>query len=785
MDLEKVFFVMTSKSQEPSKEPSNWRQRFYRRQYQGAWVRSLATLFLWSFALFAFLIDVIKTRHLVGISLCALFIILINPPTLYLVKKARSPSRAKYISLLINFLEVIGYTGIIFSLGGTEATYLIPIYIALISYVGMVAPKNFPYIVAGMCSVVFGFVVLGEIMGFLSPFKVVESYVIPARNKIILSSVATSLVFVVAYISSTSAGLLRQQRSQLKAQNEELYKRTLELEKLQESLRQANEYLEMRVAERTKEISEINEKLLQEIKDRKEAEENYRLLFEHVSDVVYTMDTELILTSVTPSVEKALGYKPQELVGRHVSELSVLEPSQYEKAVMDILRVLSGERTYATYQFVAKDGQIKVGHVSGSPIYRDGKVVGLISVARDITEQVNAEREKERLGQELQRAQKMEAIGLLAGGVAHDLNNVLSGIVSYPDLLLMKLPEDSPVRKYVKHIKETGERAAAIVQDLLTMARRVTVTHKVLNLNTVVSSYIKSPEFKALLSSHPNVKVETKLEEQLFNIEGSQIHLLKALMNLVSNALEAMPEGGRLVIATENKYLKKPFVGYERIETGEYVLLKVSDTGLGISPEDIQRIFEPFYTKKKMGRSGTGLGMAIVWGTVRDHNGYIDVLSKVGEGTTFSLYFPVTQKEPKETALPLEEVPKGKGETILVVDDEEHQRQIARFILSTLGYSASTVPSGEKALEFITQKPVDLVLLDMIMEPGMDGLDTYKKILEVRPGQKVIVVTGFAETERVKEVLRLGAGMCVRKPYTIQTISRAVRSQLDADGPKG
>lgn len=762
-------------------EAPDFKHEIYRRHYQGAWVRSLASLFLWSFAFLAFLIDVIKTRHLAGISLSVLFIILINPPTLYLMRKATSLSSQKYISLLINFLEVIGYTGVIYSLGGTEATYLIPIYIALISYVGMVAPKNFPFIVAVMCSIAFGFVVLGEIMGFLSPLKVVESYVLPVKNRIIFSLVVISLLFVIAYISSTSAGIIREQRKDLKLQNEELKIRTIELEKAKESLRKANEDLEKKVMERTKEISQANEKLLQEIEERKKVEENFRLLFEHVLDVVYTINTELIVTSVTPSVEKSLGYTPQELIGKHVSEVNVLEPSCFERAISDIFKVLSGERVYSTYEFLTKDGQKKIGHVSGSPIYREGKLVGMICVARDITDQVNAERERERLRADLQRAQKMEAIGLLAGGVAHDLNNVLTGIVSYPDLLLMKLPEDSPARKYVKNIKEAGERAALIVQDLLTMARRGTVSYEVVNLNSVVSKFMESLELKAFLSSHPNVKLKTALEQDLLNIEGSPLHLSKALMNLVSNAMEAMPEGGTLLLATANRYLERPLMGYERIEAGEYVVLEVSDSGVGISKEDLQRIFEPFYTKKVMGRrSGTGLGMTIIWAAVKDHGGYIDVVSEEGKGTTFTLYFPVTRKETEDKPdLKKDRFPRGKGESILVVDDMEDQRRIAHAILSHLGYSVSTVASGEEAIEFISMNPVDLVLLDMILEPGMDGLETYKRILEVFPGQKAILVTGFADTEKVKEAIKLGVGTCVRKPYTIESIAYAVRAELD------
>ena len=208
----------------------------------------------------------------------------------------------------------------------------------------------------------------------------------------------------------------------------------------------------------------------------------------------------------------------------------------------------------------------------------------------------------------------------MAGGVAHDLNNVLSGIVSYPDLLLMDLPRESPLRRPIEVIQESGKKAAAIVQDLLTLARRGVSTLEVANLNDLVGQYLISPEYQRLRAQHPRVEVETRLEPELLNIMGSPVHLSKTLMNLVSNAAEAMTNGGKIIIACENRHLDRSLKGKE-VQQGDYAVLRVSDNGVGISPEDLPRIFEPFFTKKKMGRSGTGLGMAVVWGTVRDITG--------------------------------------------------------------------------------------------------------------------------------------------------------------------
>jgi CheY-like chemotaxis protein len=252
-------------------------------------------------------------------------------------------------------------------------------------------------------------------------------------------------------------------------------------------------------------------------------------------------------------------------------------------------------------------------------------------------------------------------------------------------------------------------------------------------------------------------------------------------MNLVSNAAEAMPDGGTMTISTANRYVDTPIYGYETVEEGDYVVLSVFDNGVGISSENLTRVFEPFYTKKVMGRSGTGLGMAVVWGTVKDHKGFIDVQSIPGEGTRFDLYFPVTRKErsTEEVSLSLEQL-RG-NETVLVVDDVQEQREIASRMLVELGYSVATASSGEEAVEYLKENSVDLVVLDMIMESGMDGLDTYQKILEFRPGQKAIIASGFAETTRVREAQKMGAGIYVKKPYVLEKIGKAIREELDQE----
>ncbi|MFH1626258.1 MAG: ATP-binding protein, partial [Pseudomonadota bacterium] len=408
----------------------------------------------------------------------------------------------------------------------------------------------------------------------------------------------------------------------------------------------------------------------------------------------------------------------------------------------------------------------------------EGKPTGFCGIVRDISERRQAEEERARLEAQLQQARKMEAIGLLAGGVAHDLNNILSGIVSYPDLLLLDLPKDSPIRRPIEVIKESGQRAADVVSDLLTVAKGIASAREVSNLNSLVEEYLSSPEHKRLESTHPSIAFETVLETDLLNIGCSPVHIKKSLMNLVTNASEAIAEIGTVRISTMNRYLDEPLKGYEDVRMGEYAVLSVSDDGSGISPEDLERIFEPFYTKKVMGRRGTGLGLTVVWNTVQDHNGYINVRSSEN-GTVFDLYFPITREEAAalKQEVPIEDY-LGHGEMILVVDDEQRQREIACGFLIRLGYKAQAVSSGEEAIEYVKEHPVDLIVLDMIMPKGINGRETYEETIKIRPGQKAIIASGFSETGDVKIAQSLGAGKYIKKPYTLEKIGIAVKEEL-------
>ena len=518
---------------------------------------------------------------------------------------------------------------------------------------------------------------------------------------------------------------------------------------------------------------------VQDKKALKESEEKYRTILENLEDGYYEVDLKGDFTFFNDSMCEILGYSSDELMG--VNNREFMDRANAKKVFATFNQVYRSGQSAKTFDWevLRKNGDVRILETSVTLI-RDaaGKSIGFRGIARDLTELKLAERQRKSLEKRLHQAQKMEVIGTLAGGVAHDLNNILSALVSYPELILMDLDQDNPLRKPIMTIKHSGEKAAAIVQDLLSLARRGVSTTKVVSIYSIILDYLKSPEYENLVMKQPDISVDIDFDDNLLCVMGSPFHLSKVIMNLVMNAAEAMPEGGSILIAAKNTSLSEPIKGYGHVEPGRYVVLSVSDTGAGISADIRDRIFEPFYTKKIMGRSGTGLGMTVVWGVIQDHNGYIEVSSEQGHGTTFSIYLPATSSKVADSpGFSINDF-MGNGEKIVIVDDVEVQRDIASRILSRLGYQVAVLSSGEEAVEYMKDNSADLIILDMIMDPGMDGLDTYRQILVNHPEQKVIIASGYSETERVRELQNLGAGAYIKKPYLMETIAQAVREAL-------
>ncbi len=520
--------------------------------------------------------------------------------------------------------------------------------------------------------------------------------------------------------------------------------------------------------------------LKEALEKKQESESFYRQLFDHSSSGVAVYEAvdegeDFIFKDFNRAGEKIEKQKRDLLLGRRITEIF---PGIKDFGLLDVLRKVwqTGEPVHHPVSLY-KDEKIEGWRENRVYKLPTGEVV---SVYDDMSKERQLEEEKRQVEMQLQRAQKMEALGLLAGSVAHDLNNILTGVTGYPELMLLQLDDESKLRKPLEAIKESGERAAAVVADLLTVARGVASTKTVNNLGSMVSVYLDSPEYKDLRAQFPHITCHLKVNENLPDIFCSPVHIQKCIMNLVTNGIEAIDKEGSITLSTTVVQPDPRWAKENGLIKEKYVVLSITDTGIGIPDKDIEHVFEPFYSKKAMGRSGTGLGLAVVWNTMEDHEGRIFVKSS-GKGTCFQLYFPLSDKKNVEKCENGQgEQATGNNEHILVVDDELQLRDIASQMLQISGYLVDSVGSGELAVQFVKENPVDLIVLDMLMEPGMNGYQTYKEILTFNPGQKAIVASGFSENENVKEAIRIGAGGFIKKPYSVAQLSQAVKDALYA-----
>lgn len=524
---------------------------------------------------------------------------------------------------------------------------------------------------------------------------------------------------------------------------------------------------------------------IRDITEQKQAEEallrsehKYRELYENLRDGSAAVNMEGRIVECNSAFRKMLGYTLEEL--RQLTNEDITPPQWHaeEAGIINEQVLVRGYSDLYEKEYRRKDGSSFPSEMR-TYLMRDelGKPSGMWAFVRDISERKQTEQHRLELQEKLERAERMEALGVLAGGVAHDLNNMLGPLLGYPELILAQLPADSPIRRQVTRIGKSAKEAADVIQDLLTLARRGRYDMTPTDPNEIVHACLNSPAFEALSKQNPQVRVSKQLDAQSPRIDGSVQHLTKALMNLVVNAYDAMPNGGELAISTCHRRLEKLIGGYEKIEPKDYVLLSVRDTGLGIDLESISKIFEPYFSKKKLGASGSGLGLPVVYGIIKDHLGYYDIISQPGQGCEFIVYLPVADDTEINDA-PVTVSCEG-SESILIVDDEESQREVAADLLTSLGYRVETVKSGNEAVAFLKGRGIDLVVLDMIMEKDFDGLDTFREILRYHPDQKAVIVSGFSETDRVNEMRRLGAGPYIRKPYTREVLGRAIREVLD------
>ncbi len=517
--------------------------------------------------------------------------------------------------------------------------------------------------------------------------------------------------------------------------------------------------------------------IFEDISKRKRAEEalldserSYRTLASNLPAMVYRIHlreqnriqffNDMCLTMT--------GYHQEELIVGEICSLeSMIHPEDRPLVVKTVQKSIAGKKLFSVeYRLKHKDGQWRYFMEKGVPIHdHQGNPLFIDGLIYDLTE-------RRQLENELSRAQKLEAAGRVAGQIAHDFNNLLSPLMAYPDLMRMECSEDDRMLPLLDQMQSVATQMSEINQQLLTLGRRGHYNLETIDLNQLLDKVLSGFSF-------PNtVVLDNKFEGDLLPIEAGAAQLTRVFMNLIHNSLEAMNDIGKLTIATENVYLDKPLRGYETIRMGEFVRVMIRDTGCGMEEDALERIFEPFYTTKRADKKrGSGLGLSVVRTVIEDHKGYVGLESRPGQGTTFSLYFPITRNEICRKETFDHAIPRGH-ENILVVDDDPIQREVLTNLLTQLGYRTHSVESGESAVQYVKDHPQDLLVLDMVMG-GMDGTETFRRVREICPEQKAFILSGYAESERVDEALRAGAGNYLRKPIGLKTLARAVRQELD------
>ncbi|MCB2187317.1 MAG: PAS domain S-box protein [Deltaproteobacteria bacterium] len=503
------------------------------------------------------------------------------------------------------------------------------------------------------------------------------------------------------------------------------------------------------------------------------SEERFRLMFATIPDAVTLSTLEGIMVDVNQSFCRLTGYTREELVGRTAQALNLLTDGVEREEVLNRLRQ-AGHTVNQELAIRGRDGQVKTALVSGAVLELDGQP-HILAIARDVTQLKEDERERALLAEQLRQSQKMEAVGTLAGGIAHDFNNILGAILGYAELAQARVEEGDQPDREIANIVSSALRAKDLVKQLLTFSRKLESDLRPVDANLCLAAAARMLE-----RTIPRmIALELDLAPDLALVNADPIQLEQVLMNLGTNAKDAMPEGGTLRVET----LNLPLAPGERPELsagepGDYVAIRVSDTGHGMDKETLQHIFDPFFTTKDVGR-GTGLGLSSVFGIVESHGGAITCQSEPGRGTWFEILLPALPRTElsQESPAPLATVPRGQGERVLVVDDEDTLRELAQRFLERGGYQAGEARSGEEALAVFRREPAELVLLDLFM-PGMGGLKCCQELLELYPGVKILIASGYAAQGMVAEALALGAWGFLAKPYHQDDLLNAVAAAL-------
>ena len=542
------------------------------------------------------------------------------------------------------------------------------------------------------------------------------------------------------------------------------------------TLIKANDELEHRVKKRTMELAKTNEALQAKIIEHKNTEEalrksaeRFRSIVEWNFDAIHLLDKEGRFTYSSPSVERITGYKPNDIIGKHFNYF--IAKTDIPKASQAFYDMMNGKiMVMVELEAKKKDGTPFTIEANGSPIFKDGKITDIQVVYRDITE-------KRMLSEQLRQSQKMEAVGQLAGGIAHDFNNILTAIIGYGALLLKKTRDDNPAKEYAAEIIASANRAAALTRDLLTFSRKHTINPQPALLNELIKTVERL--LARVLGEHIELKVKIADENLVVKMDITQLE--HVFLNLATNARDAMPEGGKLTIDVSQVNLGNEFIGAHNYGIkGQYALITFTDTGIGMDKNIQSRIFEPFFTTKAVGK-GTGLGLSMVYGAIKQHNGYINVYSEPRHGTVFKIYLPLSEDAALGEKIELAEVaaPKGNMETILLAEDNPDTRRTIKAVLEEYNYKViEAVDGGEAINKFMEKKEkIDLLILDTIM-PKVGGKQVYEGIKNIDPAIKAIFISGYtADMIKAKDLLETGFEL-IPKPIMPDKLLIKIREVL-------
>ncbi len=503
----------------------------------------------------------------------------------------------------------------------------------------------------------------------------------------------------------------------------------------------------------------------------RESEERYRNVVENLNvGIMVTVDQKIVFanTAVAASLDRSLA----EMVS-NADPFGYIHPEDRAMVLERHLKRVKGEAVPESYCFrvLTKKGELRWVDVTGVRVEWEGRPA-VLNFFVDATKRVRSQETQKRLEQQLVRAQKMEALGAFAGGIAHDFNNRLAAVLAYVSLMRHETDPFHPHSEYLARAEKQIRGGAQLTAQLLGYARNKPYQVKPIALNKLVAEVAET-----FSRTHKSIRVRLNLHPDLCAVNADPSQIEQALLNLLVNAADAMPNGGELQLTTRNTSHAAMPCGQFQPKPGNYVELQVTDSGIGMSAETMDRIFDPFFTTKELGR-GTGLGLASVFGIVKGHSGYIDVASQSGRGTTFSLYFPVVHQAPVEPQGALREIIAVKG-SVLVVDDEEIVLETSARMLAKLGLTVHRAGGGREAIELFRQKAyeLDLVILDMVM-PGIGGEEVYRQIKEIRPDARVLISSGFDPSGKMIESLNQDRDGFLRKPFGLGELSVKVQELL-------